>query len=319
MAAYIEMSRDLEHGGGLWSFPNCVWSPTRKKNGQRWPYWRKILKIQEGDIVLHLRGAQPDAEFVGYSVASGNGFETSRRPPNPKEWGFSESFYRADLEDFRPFSRPINLTNLFEARQLELEDYFDRNRARGAGKLNLFYVRQAGRLQCQNGAYLSDASTELLQIILDGISEEAFLGRGTQIETDAPIRQLAVRVGQKAFADSIKGSYGNRCCFPGCNMSDRRFLIGAHIARWSDNPGLRGELGNGLCLCVFHDKAFELGLFTLDQNFRIYTDPQEEEAGSSAFRQIAGQKGKPILMGDVPPLHDALLEHWIRVDLDPIG
>ena len=81
---YLEMSRDEAHGGGSWAFPNCVWAPTEKDKGGRWPFWSKINGIRPGDIVIHLRGIQPNAKFVGYSSASGNGFITSKSPPDPK-------------------------------------------------------------------------------------------------------------------------------------------------------------------------------------------------------------------------------------------
>lgn len=151
---YLEMSRDETHGGGTWAFPNCVWAPTEKEGGGRWPFWEKVFAVRAGDTVLHLRGVSPRAFFVGYSKASGDGFETSKCPPDPKAWSFSSKFFRADLEEFTPFHRPINLENVFITRRLELQDYFDRNKASGSDKRNIFFVRQSSRLQCLNGAYL---------------------------------------------------------------------------------------------------------------------------------------------------------------------
>jgi predicted restriction endonuclease len=83
------------------------------------------------------------------------------------------------------------------------------------------------------------------------------------------------RIGQKKFADTIKGLYQNRCCFPGCGVADPRFLVASHIARWSDNEALRGHTGNGLCFCLMHDRAFELGLFTLDGRRNVFLNPRE--------------------------------------------
>ena len=102
---YLEMARDEAHGGGTWAFPNCVWAPTEKRGGGAWPFWSKVLQVRDGDTVIHLRGIPPKANFVGYSVASGDGFETNRRPPDPKDWAFAERFYRADLSDFNRRAR----------------------------------------------------------------------------------------------------------------------------------------------------------------------------------------------------------------------
>src|SRR5580704_15316768 len=114
---YLEMSRDEAHGGGGWAYPNCVWAPTEKARGGKWPFWTKILDVRSGDIILHLRGVPPNAHFVGYSRAAGDGFQTSERPPEPGVWAYSEKFYRANLEDFVPLHSPVNLTNVFSVRR----------------------------------------------------------------------------------------------------------------------------------------------------------------------------------------------------------
>jgi hypothetical protein len=95
--------------------------------------------------VLHLRGITPHARFVGYSRASGDGFETTGRPPEPKDWDFANRFYRADLADFTPFHQPVNLDAVFSTHRAELEEYFDLNRESGTEKLNIFFSAPIGR------------------------------------------------------------------------------------------------------------------------------------------------------------------------------
>ncbi len=317
---YLEMSRDETHGGGTWSFPKCLWAPTHKKGGSAWPYWGKIFRVREGDTVLHLRGITPHARFVGYSRASGDGFETTRRPPEPKDWAFANSFYRADLADFIPFHQPVNLDAVFSTHRAELEDYFDQNRGRGAEKHNVFYVRQSGRLQCLNGAYLSDVDDNLLTALfgaVGAITAPETDATVVSVETGSQIATVRSRLGQAKFSREIKTLYGKRCCFPGCVVSDSRFLVASHIARWADNEILRGQLGNGLCLCLVHDKAFELGLFTLDEQFRVFVNPRERRSQSPIARNLLAHHGQLISLAKIAPLEDALLEHWIRVDIEP--
>ncbi len=313
------MSRVETHGGGTWAFPNCVWAPTEKKGGGSWPFWQKVLAIQEGDIVLHLRGVQPNAFFIGYSRASGVGFTTSKRPPQPGDWSYSSDFYRADLDTYTPFHKPISLAAIFSERRAELEHYFNTNKGRGIARRNIFFVRQAGRLQCLNGAYLSEVDGELF---------EALFGFGSSLGAREPLDSITVqtgsqlvtiraRLGQTEFSKRIKELYGSKCCFPSCGIDDSRFLVGAHIARWSDSELLRGNLGNGLCLCVFHDKAFELGLFTLDEQYRVFVNPRELEKVSVVSESLAKANAQQISLSSVLPLDEALLEHWIRVDLTP--
>lgn len=318
---YLEMARDENHGGGTWSFTNCLWAPTRKKNGTEWPFWSKVLQVRKDDLVLHLRGVPPNAYFRGYSVAARDGFETSRRPPDPGEWNFADTFYRADLTDFTPFHQPINLNDIFDSRNDELNSYFDTNKERGANKANIFLVRQSGRLQCLNGAYLSDIDEELLMALFgDGLDviTPATKQVVVSVETGSQISSIRSRLGQARFSSEIKKLYGNKCCFPSCNVSDTRFLVGSHIARWSDNQNLRGHMGNGMCLCLVHDRAFEIGLFTLDELYRVFVNPKERSADSQIVKDLLNHHGESIRLSDVKLLEDALLEHWIRVDIDPL-
>lgn len=315
---FIEMSRELAHGGGSWSFPNCVWAPSEKRGGGSWPFWSKVESIKRGDQVLHLRGKAPEAYFVGYSTASGPGFETKQHPPEASEWDYAESFYRADLADYTPFHQPISLSAVFSKRRSELESYFLANKARGPAKQNLFYVIQGGKLQCQNGGYLSDADEELLAALFGEVDLAPGEHRITSIETSSQLIIIRSRVGQSKFARAIKELYGNRCCFPGCDISDERFLVGSHIARWSDSARLRGHLGNGLCFCVLHDKAFELGLFTIDEALRVFVNQKQAAEGVQPTVGLLPFHGQPIRKARVAPLEDALLEHWVRVDIDPL-
>jgi hypothetical protein len=317
---FLEMSRDRDHGGGTWGFGNCLWAPTKKKNGRKWRFWTKVSEVRKGDLVMHLRGIPPNASFVGYSVAANGGFQTGHRPPNPGKWGFAKSFYRVDLTDFVPFHQPINLTNIFSSRRFELTSYFDANKKRGTKKTNIFFVRQSSRLQCLNGAYLSEVDDELFIGLFGTRAEGATSHVGQPIitvETGFQISSVFSRLGQARFAFEIKKLYNSTCCFPGCNISDARFLVASHIARWSDNENLRGHIGNGLCLCLMHDRAFEMGLFTLDQHYQVYINPKEREADSKITKELAVHHGEKIRLSNVKPLDDALLEHWIRVDVEP--
>jgi hypothetical protein len=214
------------------------------------------------------------------------------------------------------------LTGIFESRRFQLEAYFDSNRPKKSGKKFLFFVKQSVRLQCLNGAYLSEVDQELFVALFGEVTS---LGQFTAtapqvtVATGVQLSSINARVGQKAFSDAVKELYHNECCFPSCSVTDPRFLIGSHIARWSDNEQLRGVLGNGLCLCLMHDKAFELGLFTLDERFRVFTNFKKAELTTApAFCDLQAQHGKPIKLAAVRPLADALLEHWLRTGTDPI-
>jgi putative restriction endonuclease len=317
---YLEMSRDKAHGGGAWGFSNCIWAPIEKSGGGSWPFWSKVLHLKAADTILHLRGTPPAAAFVGYSTVSNAGYETRSRPPEPGPWAYSQAFYRADLETFTPFHTPVNLLETFAARREVLENYFDNNRQSGASRKNIFFVRQSGRLQCLNGAYLSDVDDELFV---------ALFGREASSDPSEhqPLRisvvtsqQLSIvrsRIGQSVFANELKKLYGYRCCFPSCDIADSQFLVASHIARWTDNDALRGHLGNGLCLCLMHDKAFEVGLFTLNDQFQVVVSASASLRDSTFMSALRSAHGEQIRLTAVVPLKEALSEHWQRVKLKP--
>jgi len=312
--AFIEMARDEVHGGGEWSFTKCLFSPTRTVDNKRWPFWNKILDVRKGDLILHLRGNTHHAFFVGYSIASADGYETDLRPPDPGDWSFSQRFYRADLESFIPFQMPLKLDDVFVNCRRQLEDYLERNGDKGSKRKNLFYVHQSGRLQCFNGGYLSDLDSGLAKILLnEDIADRPDQSVIQNVTTSTRFIEVEARIGQKEFSDNVKKNYNDRCCFPDCSISDERFLIGSHIARWGDNEELRGNVSNGLCLCVFHDKAFEVGLFAIDATHRVFLN--KKHADWSAYRAIAVFDGRPIKTGHVVPSQRALAEHWNRIKI----
>lgn len=312
---FIEMSRDLEHGGPGWEFPTCVWSPTRKDKGGTWAFWEMVLRAQPGDLVLHLRGSGRAARFVGYSTVNRGGYRTVERPPHPSSWSWSGEFYRADLADYIPLAQPIPLVDLFSRRRSELNQYFDDNKSRsGRDKRHIFFVKQAGRLQCLNGAYLSEVDADL-QVALFG---DVMFGIGSEAAVEAvpvgtQLREVLARIGQREFSESVRDAYDNRCCFPGCDVADRRFLVASHIARWADNFALRGSIGNGLCLCLNHDKAFEAGLFWLEDDLSIAIRDRHELPNGTLGVSLSGALGAKLNAGSVSPMIAAVREHRLRV------
>lgn len=75
------------------------------------------------------------------------------------------------------------------------------------------------------------------------------------------------RVKQQFFRKAVLSSYRGRCCMTG--VSDNRLLVASHIVPWSQDKANRLNPSNGLCLSALHDRAFDKGLITLDDDFRI--------------------------------------------------
>jgi len=100
------------------------------------------------------------------------------------------------------------------------------------------------------------------------------------------------RVRQSFFRRSVLSSYHSRCCMSG--LSEPKLLIASHIVPWSKDRVNRLNPRNGLCLSALHDKAFDCGLISLDDAFRVMLskdlEQRNEEFVRKFFLPLDGQK-----------------------------
>lgn len=75
------------------------------------------------------------------------------------------------------------------------------------------------------------------------------------------------RIKQNFFRRAVLSSYGGRCCMSG--VSEPLLLIASHIVPWSIDKKNRLNPSNGLCLSAIHDRAFDKGLISVSEDFRI--------------------------------------------------
>lgn len=312
---WIEMSREELHGGGEWGFAACVWSPAYKNEPQKrsWAFWNNIRNVKVGDTIIHLRGIGDKAAFVGFSTAITDGHKTTERPPFPGDWGYSKSYFRAMLTDYHNFESPVKLIDFFSANQDALINYLKNLPQKNK---NRFFVYQSNRLQCLNGAYLSACDDRLLELITGQLMPSTASTAVSHVATSEIHKTVLQRRGQARFSDAVKDNYNCHCCFPRFSMNDRHFLIGSHIARWVDSPDKRGEVANGLCLCCFHDKAFEVGYFSLDDEYKVTISSKKDIAQSAVFQTfIMPHAGEQISLGNIKPDKDSLSEHRFRCEI----
>ncbi len=76
-----------------------------------------------------------------------------------------------------------------------------------------------------------------------------------------------IRIGQNFFRQMVLSSYGNRCCITGNPIPE--LLIASHIIPWREQSEYRLNPQNGLCLARTHDVAFDQGLITFDENYKL--------------------------------------------------
>jgi predicted restriction endonuclease len=112
------------------------------------------------------------------------------------------------------------------------------------------------------------------QLVEEGSEEEEVMG-----ETEAR-REATVRLGQAFFRKVVLASYNERCCV--CRLPVRSLLVASHIVPWAANAALRVNPCNGLCLCAFHDRAFDRGLITVEETFALRVSSVLREFASDA-------------------------------------
>lgn len=78
---------------------------------------------------------------------------------------------------------------------------------------------------------------------------------------------VKIRAKQQMFSNTVKNIYKNSCAL--CSLAEKSFLIGSHIIPWSKNKNTRLDPSNGICLCTFHDKAFDKGYITIDNSYKV--------------------------------------------------
>ena len=102
------------------------------------------------------------------------------------------------------------------------------------------------------------------------------------------------RIKQHFFRRAVLSSYRGRCCMSG--LSEQRLLIASHIVPWSKDKANRLNPSNGLCLSAIHDRAFDKGLITLTDDFKIVV--------SEELRR----RDEPFIKDVLVPLNGKLIE-----------
>jgi predicted restriction endonuclease len=72
--------------------------------------------------------------------------------------------------------------------------------------------------------------------------------------------------------------------------------VASHIIPWSADNQNRLNPRNGLCLSALHDKAFDQGLFTLTDDFKVQVSQGLNSTKGNRFADdwLLGLDGRPI-------------------------
>lgn len=99
---------------------------------------------------------------------------------------------------------------------------------------------------------------------------------------------------QSFFRAAVLTSYENCCALTGLAIPE--LLTASHIIPWSVDEKRRADPQNGICLNAFHDRAFDRGLITFDNDFRVVVSPEIAKSKDSPIQreQLIGIAGHPL-------------------------
>ena len=109
---------------------------------------------------------------------------------------------------------------------------------------------------------------------------------------------VKVRIDQSFFREMILASYKTRCAI--CSLPKPELLVASHIVPWSLDFSLRMNPQNGICMCVLHDKAFDKGLLSITDDYRLLLANTLKEFSNvvSVQRGFIVYEGNPIILPD---------------------
>ena len=95
---------------------------------------------------------------------------------------------------------------------------------------------------------------------------------------------VKTRVNQAFFRKTVLASYNSKCCITGLSITE--LLVASHIIPWSKDEKNRLNPRNGLCLNALHDKAFDKGLISISEKFRIIVSSRLKGKEASPEREL---------------------------------
>jgi len=99
------------------------------------------------------------------------------------------------------------------------------------------------------------------------VEEDLYFGDGIEKE-----RLVKTRVNQNFFRQTVLSAHNFSCCITGIDLPE--LLVASHIIPWSKAEKNRLNPRNGLCLNALHDRAFDKGLMTVTNDFKIKISPR---------------------------------------------
>ena len=101
------------------------------------------------------------------------------------------------------------------------------------------------------------------------------------LNSGSVLRQVKTRVNQSFFRQIVVTNYNNKCAISGIDLPE--LLVASHIIPWSLNEKERLNPENGICFSSLYDKAFDKGLITLSDDYKIIISNHLKKSKEQGF------------------------------------
>lgn len=143
---------------------------------------------------------------------------------------------------------------------------------------------------CNDREALMYESEQILAQLQNTTIEEKFhliLDVDKELKGESKERVVKTRVNQEVFRQMILSVYDNRCAITGINEKD--LLLASHIKPWAVDVENRLNPQNGLCLSALYDRAFDKGLISFDEQYKVILSHRlKQHCTESYFEQYFG-------------------------------
>ena len=125
--------------------------------------------------------------------------------------------------------------------------------------------------------------------------------------------EATARVGQRFFRAAVLSAYNEQCCISG--LAVPRLLVASHIVPWRYDAANRTNPRNGLLLSALHDKAFDAGLLTINDDMTVKVSRKYAVNSGEFFENaISRYNGRPISLPEkFAPDQEFLAYHRERI------
>ncbi len=201
-------------------------------------------------------------QYDGMIRAIGILTDTKKKPVDDERGIKYSGYYKFDIETLKYLQKPID--------KFQFKSVYPAFKSFSQTKqiIPLEYLETIKELlQLSNPNLFVDAHdlTKAIANIEAEIDNNYFEGK----VKDALIK---VRINQSVFREKLLHRY-NKCCL--CGINNPALLIASHIKPWkASEPNEKLDVNNGFLLCANHDKLFDSGLISFDDNGKIIISSQ---------------------------------------------